>query len=517
MIINSIQIKKFRGFQDVGFELGKNITVIAGQNGTQKTTVLGMLSQPFTITDKTNPMHGEKPLSGGNFRSRFAEMFKISNKFDLEKSHEWTLKLNNEDIPEYTAESSFRKDTNSIRFWKKGDRSKGSGYIQYPVIYLSLRRLFPIGEDAGLDTSTNLELSQQEAEFYQKWHDDILIITDQGKTEVSYLESKEKNTLGINTEVYDWRMNSAGQDNLGKILLAVLSFKRLKEKYPHNYKGGLLVIDEIDATLYPASQLRLLKALRKFSSEYKIQVVFTTHSLTILEEVFSLQHNEKFKDQVKVVFLQKLDGKVHLLDNRTFEEIKHKLNVTMAADQEKVKIPVFLEDNEATLFAKALLKRKATGLKFIDADFSSSHLIELARKNIPGFRPYESLIILDGDVTTNRSVRQKIIKNNLHNIILLPGGDSPEKVLATYLNRLSDQSPNWEKIHPGYNKQFVFKEYKYSNIMTSRDVSKNWFKEQQEYWGRNCSKVVNLWIEDYTAERDKFLEAFDQAIKRIKL
>lgn len=516
MIINSIQIKKFRGFQEVGFELGKNITVIAGQNGTQKTTVLGMLSQPFTITDKENPMYGEKPLSGGNYRSRFAEMFKISKKFDLEKSHEWTLKLNNDDIPEYSAESIFRSDTNSIRFWKKGDRSKGSGYLQYPVIYLSLRRLFPIGEDPGLDTSTKFELTKEEAEFYNKWHDDILIITNQERAEVSYLESKEKNTLGINTEVYDWRMNSAGQDNLGKILLSVLSFKRLKEEYREDYNGGLLVIDEIDATLYPASQLRLLKALRKFSSDFKIQIIFTTHSLTILEETFSLQHNENLKDQVKVVFLQKLDGKVHLLDNRTFEEIRHKLNVTISADKEKIKIPVFLEDNEATLFAKALLKRKSTDLKFIDADFSSSHLIELARKRIPGFRPYESLIILDGDVTS-RSDRQKISKNNLDNIILLPGRDSPEKVLATYLNSLSDLSPNWRKIHPEYSHQFVFKEHKHADIIMSRDLSKKWFQEQKQYWGINGSKLVNLWIEDNKAERDKFIDAFEQALKNIKL
>lgn len=52
MFIKSIHIKKFRGFNDVRFELGTNLTVIAGQNGTQKTTLLGIISQPFTITDK---------------------------------------------------------------------------------------------------------------------------------------------------------------------------------------------------------------------------------------------------------------------------------------------------------------------------------------------------------------------------------------------------------------------------------------------------------------------------------
>src|SRR5690606_838903 len=155
MIINSVHIKKFRGFNDVRFELGANLTVIAGQNGTQKTTLLGIISQPFTITDKTNPLYGEKPLCGGNYKSLFSEKFKLSDAFDQAKGHEWTLSLNNETEPEFTVESIERKDksgSKGIRFWQKGDRSKGSGYIQLPVIYLSLSRLFPIGEDTSIDT-----------------------------------------------------------------------------------------------------------------------------------------------------------------------------------------------------------------------------------------------------------------------------------------------------------------------------------------------------------------------------
>lgn len=57
---------------------------------------------------------------------------------------------------------------------------------------------------------------------------------------VDYVNSPNKDTLAVTTQDYDWNTNSAGQDNIGKILLAILSFKRLKEKYPQAYKGGLL-------------------------------------------------------------------------------------------------------------------------------------------------------------------------------------------------------------------------------------------------------------------------------------
>lgn len=52
-MLKEIKIHKYRGFKDVSFELGTQVTVIAGQNGTQKTTLLGMLTQMFTLDPKS--------------------------------------------------------------------------------------------------------------------------------------------------------------------------------------------------------------------------------------------------------------------------------------------------------------------------------------------------------------------------------------------------------------------------------------------------------------------------------
>ena len=45
---------------------------------------------------------------------------------------------------------------------------------------------------------------------------------------------------------------------------------RLHDKYPQQYKGGILAIDEMDATMYPASQVELLKILRKYASKLNL-------------------------------------------------------------------------------------------------------------------------------------------------------------------------------------------------------------------------------------------------------
>jgi len=513
MIINDVHIKLFRGFNDVQFKLGTNLTVFAGQNGTQKTTVLGMLSQPFSITDKGNPLFGEMPLCGGNYRSSFAEKFKLSEAFDKPQNHEWTLKLNNAEEPEFTVESIRRESSSDkIRFWQKGKRSKGSGYIQLPVIYLSLSRLFPIGEDAGIDSSSDILLTQAEFKFYQDWHNKILIIPDVPMTSVDYLKSKQKNTLGANTSYYDWRMNSAGQDNVGKILLAILSFKRLKEKHKDAYKGGILAIDELDATLYPASQLKLVEALRKFSSQLNIQIIFTTHSLSILEEMCTHQEDPKISGQIKVVYLQKVGNSVKAIENISYTAIRNKLNVTLSPKQAIKKVSVFTEDKEGEVFAKAVLKRRSSSLQFIDCTMGCSNLIELAKKKVEGFKYQQSIIILDGDVKSETTKMRDLKKSK--NILVLPGIQSPERLIAEFLYNLDDSSLSWNKIYNDYSKQLVFKDFTLLDIQSNRVKAKEWFNSQKQYWGRGCASVINLWISENKEDAENFVNEYDKLLEK---
>ena len=68
MKITHIHIERFRGFQNEDFEVGSLLTAIAGQNGTQKSTLLGIITQTFTLKTE-DPMRVEKPLCGGSYIS----------------------------------------------------------------------------------------------------------------------------------------------------------------------------------------------------------------------------------------------------------------------------------------------------------------------------------------------------------------------------------------------------------------------------------------------------------------
>ena len=304
MIIKKVEIAKFRAFNNAEFYLGRRITAISGRNATQKTTVLGMIGQPFSIS-RTHPMYGCSTIDGYNFRSQFKEKFKLSP-FDKIGEHKWTLSLNDNVYRHnhLTVTSTGRHEKGrplSLRFWNAESRAKGAGYIQIPVYFLSLSRLFPIGE-AGKTHAHALKLTDEESEYCLEMYRRILSVQNSG--DISRIEfvkgTSSRAFAGVSDTVHDLFTNSAGEGNVMRILLAVLSFKRLMDQYPRDYKGGILLIDELDATLYPFAQTQLVEYLWDVAKTYKIQIIFTTHSPIILDRVNKFQRDEKREKRINL-------------------------------------------------------------------------------------------------------------------------------------------------------------------------------------------------------------------------
>lgn len=514
MLITKVHIKRFRGFHSQEFEVGSQLTAIAGQNGTQKSTLLGMITQMFTLTKDNSPLYGEKPLCGGTYKSAFAEKFRLSPTFDKPKEHEWTLSF--DDGTDYTVESIKRTGSETIRFWQKGVRGKGDGYKQYPTIFLSLKRVLPLAESGTIDP-VEATLTDSEFQEFKRLHNKILIADDLNIQSAPIVANKDKQTIGVTTDQYDWNQNSVGQDNLGKILLALFSFKRLKEKYPNDYEGGILAIDELDATMYPASQRQLLNILRKKASELNLQIFFTTHSLSLLESVDDLRSecakNDATKHQVRLVYLSRQDNNVVINDQATFRSITLNLRVAMAETQKKRKITVYTEDKECTLFAKKLLGSKRTGrLQFVDAAFPCSMLIDLISRDVPAFMAPDSIIVLDGDVQSKKTYMKKLAKAT--NVLILPSEQSPERLLASFLHGLSDTSEIWANVGEGFTRQFCFNDITFEEVQRDRVKAKEWFNKHLPLWGRLASKVLTPLFEAHKEERDKFVETFDEMIKK---
>lgn len=99
---------------------------------------------------------------------------------------------------------------------------------------------------------------------------------------------------------------SSGEDNIFIILTALFSLKYYYDSLPEderiNRTASILLIDEFDATLHPALQIRLLDLVRDFSSNYRIQIVATTHSLSLLEYALRQKDNIIYlKDNIEAI------------------------------------------------------------------------------------------------------------------------------------------------------------------------------------------------------------------------
>nr|DAM27466.1 MAG TPA: AAA domain protein [Caudoviricetes sp.] len=517
-IIEKVNISKFRKFIDLEIKCGKKLTVIAGQNGTQKTTLLGLLAHPFSMSKK-NPddeniastaedeqvkdFSEAKTIQGHTFQSKFASKFKFDNAKERAKEHEYSLYMYDKSIGNngiFTLESIMRdKKSQKLRLWKKGARKAGDGYMHYPVIYLSLKRVSPIGEEQKISNNT-VNLTNEEQNFLKSNYDEILLLPPE-EYETNELKSSNKSTLVSHPSTYSALTVSAGQDNIGSILTAVLSFKRLKEEFPSEYKGGLLFIDEIESTLYPASQENLVRKLFKYAKDFQLQIFCTTHSPSII----NIAMKDEYKNDCAFNYLKSFGlSKIIVDEKATPEQIYAHLSLTpIIPPSSPEKIRVYTEDEEARLFLRALLPTKYIRLlNIVKVNIGANELVGLKNRKIKEFT--NNLIVLDGDQTTRA-----------RNIINLPGQYGPDKLLHEFLKNLPTDDPFWPDVETtgAYSYQVCFRTHHEPPSTTEgeqRKFYKKWFKEQcdNHWWDRNNLKAFKYWISQNQAVAEDFKNAF---------
>ena len=92
--------------------------------------------------------------------------------------------------------------------------------------------------------------------------------------------------------------------------------------------------------------------------------------------------------------------------------------------------------------------------------------------------------------------------------MILPGKESPERMIAKDLNNLSEADPLWHKIANGYSKQVCFRGINYHQILSDRQMAKEWFNSQLQYWGKGGAKVLNPFLDSIKDDCDIFRNDF---------
>ncbi|MBE5760853.1 MAG: ATP-binding protein [Clostridiales bacterium] len=461
-MIKNINIIQYRKLKDLTLSFTKNINAISGTNGTCKTSLLHLLGNSLQAPTKTcSWITDEKCLpivkAVNNVTNPKVESLTRGDQTYNDPAHGVKGPLFSVDY--YGAESlNFRRhnSTQMTRYAVKPKYQPGTkDTLPYcPVIYLGLSRLVPFGEFQNDDALSNIKKklpqSYQEeiAELYKKFTNyEILFNATKQMGDI-----KVRSEFSSNVEGIDSNTISAGEDNLSIILTALISLKYYYESISStNEVESVLLIDEMDATLHPAFQIKLLNLFREMSEAYKMQVVFTTHSMSLLEEMLAKKDN--------VLYLIDNVTSVFQMEEPDIYKIKmHLQSLTQEDIYEDKVIPLFTEDDEARCLLELLFdyyQKTYSEFRNVSGLFHKV-LTNISAENLTGIftdskllhTTMRSICVLDGDH-----------KSDITNfIVALPGKVAPEAVLLNYIEKLyNDDDPFWRDrtiVDKGYTKNY---------------------------------------------------------------
>ena len=119
---------------------------------------------------------------------------------------------------------------------------------------------------------------------------------------------------------------------------ATLDLFKLLQTIPDQ---SLLIIDEVEASLHPAAQRRLIKHLLKLARIKKLQIILSTHSAYVLDEI-------------------PLEGRIMLIQLQNQKEILYSVSTKFALssidDISHPELFIFFEDDVSEIVVKEIIK-----------------------------------------------------------------------------------------------------------------------------------------------------------------
>ena len=409
-----LYIEKFRKFTNKEIKLGKKINVFSGQNGVGKSNLLSLIATTFGTKDRR--------ATGGNFFPEFSDYF-IKNQKEVFKNYKSYLKVLINDTDKFEERrhgyKDSRKENRGIRVLPRpssyfgNNSTTGQSKIPVPTIFLSLSRLFPVGETTlskkGI-RSDNRHFNAEIFEKYKELYNFILpnsISNIAGDNQLIHKNVVKNSNLHIELDSATPETQSVGQDNIGCIISALIDFYILKDTLGENYSGGILCIDEVDASLHPDAQLRLFKLLEKLSNDLFLQIFLSTHSLTINKEILKLQ-DKSINDYKMIYILDPMRPRISAISS--YEELK--ADLFDRTNYYRPKVKVYCEDEMTNFILSEILSDNTLELLNLNLnlDLPSYEIIpvHLGCNNLKALPECDNhfgtvAIVLDGDAKTERT------------------------------------------------------------------------------------------------------------------
>ena len=380
-----IEIDGIRGWQGQRFSLGFPIMAVVGENGTGKSTLLQAAASVYRPEDS----EGDGPASV----ARFASGFFLDTPWDQIAAAEIRCA-----IREGQTERTPALHKLSGRW--RGNPQRRQRYVEY----IDLSRIQPVPARVGytrLATARNTEQAFTSFDEGRLARFTTILGRPYDAVKMATTSADPSRKVPVITghgAVYSGFHQGAGETTLVELL---------QKDVP---KYSLVLIDEVESSLHPRMQRRLVRDLAELCRVNELQIVLTTHSPYVLSELPP-------------------EARAHILLTGDEREIVYgvtpEFSMTRMDDVAHYECDLYVEDDRAaTLLVEILtagdpgLVRRCQLIPFGAASVGKA----LGQMSASGRFPRPSCVFLDGDVGPTTGC------------LALPGDDAPERVVFAGLN-----------------------------------------------------------------------------------
>jgi predicted ATPase len=369
-----LEINGLRGWVGQHVDFAFPIVAVVGENGAGKSTVLQAAASCYRAPQKKDDLFASdffpdtpfEHIAGASIRFSFREGTQSTTRLVLKPTDRWRR---NPDRPERRVE------------------------------YIDLSRIQPVGARAGYSKLLKANVTEgTHSAFEAARLERFSTIMGRTYAGAGMSFTSADNLKSIPVVQHGSARYSGFHSGAGEIAAAEL----LAADFP---RYGLILIDEVETSLHPRAQRRLIRDLARLARENELQILITTHSPYVLEEIPP-------------------EGRMYIMDGAGGKTlvtgVSPEFAMTRMDEEQHPECDVYVEDNRAaTLVGEMIVAQDRdllSRLKLIPYGTASVGMALGQMANQQRF-PRASVVFLDGDQAAAPGCN------------LLPGDDAPERVV----------------------------------------------------------------------------------------
>ncbi|WP_437953398.1 AAA family ATPase [Sorangium sp. So ce296] len=389
--LERVEIKGLRGWKGQSVHFKFPVVAIVGENGSGKSTVLKVAASAYDPKAKEN--------------AYYPSAFFLETHWDKIQGVDLGFQLRTGD---QSQTFNIRKPTER---WSFPDKRYARN-----VFWFDVARTLPLDGTAGYAKVARLAAGEIATEdLSEEYRQRLSYVLGRSYSNARFAKPdvNEKRVVGLLKrdfgEISQFHQG-AGEDTTLDLLQAL-------QEVPNN---SLVIIDEVEASLHPRAQRRLVKFILEFCRLKRTQVILSTHSPYVLEEL---------PPEARVLLVPTPDGPDVLYG------ISPEFALTRLDELVHPEAYVYVEDRTAEAWLREIIAQHPEGASLLAririSPVGPANVVRMmgglaqARK-----LPHKAIAVVDGDTDANLGC------------IKLPGEHAPEKVVFGGLKEKS-----WSRLH----------------------------------------------------------------------